>query len=588
MKKLLLCITALFTAGISAVAQPYGEGLYPYPGQFHLSTGMRTSLNTPGHLMAGYEVFTNPGGYNFVINKSGPNGGFGPGSNPIRRCYQMVNDSSCTMSPLTPINNCEGVTAIETFIPGTTPQWYAISGAWDEGCFFATLSSTGGASNLKQYLFPFPQAGNGKPLLMESTAIAGTYYICGRWDESFYVLHVDQFGTVLWQQMYTLGPTTLIIPNAMIESPLTNELVIVGNVIGINGYGADGFFMKMATASNPFPGAITLFNAYGRVKPFITNQYFNDIVEIGTWPNNQYVLCGFDEPGISLNSPWVIKLDNVGNILWTKDFAPSTVNVISQIPALDVRLNPNSLQYEYYVATYDATLGMVVLKIDDNGMPFPTGFNQFEFNANPSDPSRPTGIDVKNAGPNIALTTYGVADGANGGPLYLTRSYFNGVDGCNNTTYICCDYPGPSYVTLLTPVSSFSLTSCQDFDLWEFDFPIAPQSICNSSSVPGGSNAREAAETGAELQQSAVTALPNPTTSTSQVVYTVAPGSSHVTVSLYNHVGQLVKTLVSNELASGEYRQEIDFSGLALESGMYVVAVTVDGKTSSTRIIYNK
>lgn len=586
MKKLLLCITALFTAGVSAIAQPYGEGLYPYPGQFHLSTGIRTSLNSPGHLMAGYEMSTAPGGFNFVINKSGPNGGFGTGSNPIRRCYQMVNDSSCTMSPLTPINNCEGVTAIETFIPGTTPQWYAISGAWDEGCFFATLSATGGASNLKQYLFPFPQSGNGKTLLIESTVTPNTYYICGKWDESFYVLHVDQTGSVLWQQMYTLGPASITIPNAMIESPLTNELIIVGGVTGSMVGGIDGFFLKMSTAS----GAINLFKAYGRAgKQAQTCQYFNDIKEIGTWPNNQYVICGFDDPSIALNTPWVIKLDNAGNILWTKVIAPSTGNVISQIPALDVRLNPNSLQYEYYVATYDATLGMVVLKIDDNGMPFPTGFNQFEFNANPTDPSWPTDIDVKTSGPSIALTTYGTADGVSGGPLYLTRSCFNGVDGCNNTTYICCDYAGPNIIIQPPLIPSFSLTPCQDFDLWEFDFPITPQSICSYSGIPpGGSNAREAAETGEEQQETAVTALPNPTSSSSQITYMVAQNNSHVTVCLYNYAGQLVKTLVSNELAAGEYRQEIDFAGLGLESGMYVVAVTTDGKTSSTRIIYNK
>jgi hypothetical protein len=585
MKKKLIIFLALGGLMFAANAQPYGQYSYPYGGNYFVCTGFRTSLNSTGHLMAAFEQFTGAGGYNFIINKAGGGGAFGPGSNPIRTKYQMVHDPTCGTN-LVPINNCEGVSVIETNIPGPLPQWYAVAGVFDRGCFFATLSQTGGPGNLKQYLFPSPQNFNGKPLLIESNVTANTYYIVGKYDDGIYILHVNSIGNVLWQQMYTLGPGSYLEPRSMIMAPApSGELVIVGKA---SENGGDGFFMKL----NGSNGNINLFKTYGfATKVAQTDQYFTDILTIGTWPNNEYVISGWNDPTFTLNTPWIIKLDNGGNIIWSRVIAPAVGTMITDVPALAARLNPTTSLYEYYVITYNpGGAGIIVIKTDQNGLPFPTGPNQFDFDANRANYSRPTEIDVKTVSPNIALTTYCTDDGIAGGDPFMTRSYFNGVTGCNTVQVVCCDYPGPSTISTPTPVPHLALTPCGSFDLLRLDATVTPVPMCSSSSVSGGSNARQITpEIGEEeVLENSISAFPNPTSRASLLTYYVPNDGVKVYISLYNHLGQRVGNVSSDMKAGGKQEQVIDFESLGLEAGIYFVSLTVDGKTSNVRVVYMK
>ncbi|RQW04478.1 MAG: T9SS C-terminal target domain-containing protein, partial [Calditrichaeota bacterium] len=72
---------------------------------------------------------------------------------------------------------------------------------------------------------------------------------------------------------------------------------------------------------------------------------------------------------------------------------------------------------------------------------------------------------------------------------------------------------------------------------------------------------------------------PNPFNPTTRIAYSV-PERSHVKITLYNALGQHVKTLVSEEKMPGVYQIDLDASGLA--AGIYVYRMQA-GQFSATR-----
>ena len=80
---------------------------------------------------------------------------------------------------------------------------------------------------------------------------------------------------------------------------------------------------------------------------------------------------------------------------------------------------------------------------------------------------------------------------------------------------------------------------------------------------------------------------PNPFTSATTISYAL-PKSSHVTLNVYNAAGQLVSTLVDQELGAGYYTAEWDRTGRfgnRVPSGIYSYRLQAGDFTSTKKMI---
>ena len=83
---------------------------------------------------------------------------------------------------------------------------------------------------------------------------------------------------------------------------------------------------------------------------------------------------------------------------------------------------------------------------------------------------------------------------------------------------------------------------------------------------------------------------PNPFARFTRIEYGVSSGM-HVKITVYNAVGQLVKTLVDGTKASGHYsinRQGTDNISRQLAEGVYFIRMTTDELIDTKKVIYIK
>ena len=78
---------------------------------------------------------------------------------------------------------------------------------------------------------------------------------------------------------------------------------------------------------------------------------------------------------------------------------------------------------------------------------------------------------------------------------------------------------------------------------------------------------------------------PNPFNPTTTIRYSV-PKRSFVTLSVYNILGQLVKTLVQDEKGPGTY--EVNFDGSSLPSGAYLYILRAGNYTKMEKMLLLK
>ena len=78
---------------------------------------------------------------------------------------------------------------------------------------------------------------------------------------------------------------------------------------------------------------------------------------------------------------------------------------------------------------------------------------------------------------------------------------------------------------------------------------------------------------------------PNPFNPTTTIPFSVA-ATKHVTLKVYDVVGQLVATLIDERLAPSNYSYQFDGSNLA--SGTYIYSLNVDGQLVSKRMLLIK
>lgn len=78
---------------------------------------------------------------------------------------------------------------------------------------------------------------------------------------------------------------------------------------------------------------------------------------------------------------------------------------------------------------------------------------------------------------------------------------------------------------------------------------------------------------------------PNPFNPTTKISFAV-PQKSHVVLSVYNAIGQIVETLVDEELSANIY--EVDFNAALLPSGIYFYTIRADNFNSVKKMLLLK
>jgi hypothetical protein len=569
-------IVLLFALPHFSLSQPYAQITYSYSG-VSASSGCRTFLNSDGHLTSGYRTYSPAGTYNFCMNKTDAGGTFTTAANLFNMRYQIWHNGSCTTGTNTQILNCNGVSAIETFIPGTPDAWYAAAGTYDNGCFFITLDSNGNVLNSKVYLFPYTNANPAKALISESKTTPTDYYICSTHDTTVFVLKVNSTGAVLWSSYYNVGNGNFFMPKAIMECPFTGDAIVIGSVNPTLGYGTgtDGFVLRLNNGN----GNIISYKAY--TIPSGACQEFSSIKPANSLTGGQgYIIGGSTDQYPAMT--WILKIGIGGNIIWTTVIQPN----VSATRIVDVIERPTPPTYEYY-GIAESLNGMLVMKLNDAGVPFTSGNNEFIYNIGTLS-SSPVNIDFQNTGSNIALTSYGVDDLSAGNNLYMVRSYFNGASGCNETLGLVNNYyQGPDSV--FSPwINQFgSLSACNNFLVIGFGANINANVLCNNTILGNGNNSWPTVVEALSNNLNGVSVYPNPTNEKIILEFDIIR-SGESRMQLFNNLGQELSNEKEFLAIPGHHSRELNFEKLNLESGIYFIILNVNEIITRYKVIYNK
>jgi len=589
-KNLLVCVLAWFLTFQSK--SQYASVWSAYPPAYELSAGFVTH-NTPGYFWLGYlSTVQNISSFwhvnkNFCI--------LGSGSSAIWSAYQIFDANNCS-GTLSQVLNGSGVTAIETI--GVQGERYALAGAYDKACYFTTLDKFGNVISAMSYPFPYQAntaaAMPAKPILVESDHM-GEYYICGYFDSNMYVINVSLTGGVLWSSFYSLG--NKIIPKDVIMNPYnTGELMIVGET-ELSGTDSQGFLIAIDGNSGTVINS-RVFGHPGKKDGFGTIiASANTTNNLNSLNSGEFIVGGYTyaQNSIPGSTAWVLKLNAAGNISWSKVLTPSMGTNQGVIDIVE-RLNTFN-NYEYY-ALLNSSVGMQVLKLNDQGNPFPVSspnalFNEFVYDLPALNASKATSISYMNSqafSVDVGIQVFGTASNFTGfSSSYVVSAYFNGETNCFRTLGNIQGLQTGPQTGAGMPASKFgSLSSCSNFQILAF-FPGGSINYPCSGLVPAGSNQR-GIPSGVNQQleeEESFKVFPNPVSDKTQVNYSCSDNSK-ISIDVYSALGQLVWHVQPAAELAGNYRQEVDFSSLDIAGGVYFVNTTVDGKTHKQKVIYNK
>ena len=593
MKKNLLVFTLFCFFTFQSRGQ-YASSWVGFPPAYELSSGF-TTQNTPGYFWLGYLSSVQNISTTWHVNKN-----FcimGSGSSSIWAAYKIYDANACSGS-LSQVLNGYGVSAIETV--GPNYERYALAGVYDKACYFTTLDKFGNVVSAISYPFPYQLntslsalaaqfSSPLKPILVESD-IPGEYYICGNFDSKMYVIHVNSTGAILWSSFYSVGMD--VKPKDIMMNPYQKgQLIIVGET-SLSPIDNQGFLMNIDGVS----GQVVTTRVFGDPT---ANEGFGSIIQgASISPSNGagLVIGGYSKAlGATSADAWVLKLDQTGNILWSNLLNPSLGNNMGVIDIVE-RLNTFN-NYEYY-ALLNSSVGMQVLKLDDKGYPFQTSspnalYNEFVYDLPALNSSKATSISYVNSpaySVDMGIQVYGTASNFTGfSSSYVVSAYFNGETNCYRTlTTMQGLNRGPVFNTGLWVNQSSGFVACTNFAVVAF-FPGGAINYPCSGLMASGSNQRSmpsgiSMETNDEENFSV---YPNPVSDKTQVSYS-ASDNSEVSIDLYSLLGQHLAHIQPEAKLAGTYKEEIDFSSLDLQSGVYFVTTIVDGKSHKQKILYTR
>ena len=585
MKKRLLVFSLACFFSIQSKSQ-YASIWAAYPITYTLSSGFATK-NTPGALWFGYHSMVQNISTTWHVNKN-----FcimGSGLSSIWPCYKIFESNACTGS-LSQVLNGYGVSAVET--KGSNGEAYAIAGSYDNACYFCTIDKFGNIISTMSYPFPYtPTLLNGtptQPIIIESDR-KDEYFICGYFESDMYIINVDATGAILWSSFYAMGKK--VMPKDLIMSPYhQGELVVVGET-EVSPIDKQGFFMLV----DGHNGGVLNSKIYGHVNEM---EGFGSIT-IGSYvnPNNSdgFVIGGYAHKlnGVIGLTTWVLKLDPVGNFIWSKIIEPTMGSNVGVIDILE-RLNTFN-NYEYY-ALLNSSVGLQVLKLADDGRPFPISspnslHNEFVYDLPSLIPAKATSLSYVNnqvPGADVGIQAFGTSSNFSGfSNSYAVSAYFNGETNCYRTLGVINNHDKGGRNSRHIPTNKYgSYSTCSNFQIQAF-FPGGSINYPCQGLMSTGSNQRTL-PAGVNIkadEEENFSVFPNPITDKAQVNYSVSD-NSEVNIYIYSLLGEKILHLKPELKLAGNYTEEINFSALDLKNGIYFVTTVVDGTAHKQKIIY--
>lgn len=575
-----LFITGCLIAA-SSLAQ-YGERHYLYNGAFTFLTSGKIVSPTSGFVQAGVMSSATGNQMDFRIIRSDPNG-LVPAS-MFERVYEIIGNSSCGSPVSGRLHGCIGVDIIPTNPGGGVA--YAVAGAYAGGVFFMTLDATGAVLSQRHWV------GNGaeRPSICAHNTVQGIYYMCGRLNGQAYAIKINSLANISWSWFY---PNYLPRAKDIIHSPyFPGQLLVVGRCDILNfpnpPLAAESFMMRL----NENTGTVIDFNCYSDGGN--GDDWFNSIEKADS-PNGGpgFIVGGrmFSyNPIYSGYSPWILKLDPTGGVIWSTVIADNSI-ITDVAERFNAVASPNT--YEYYGISLTPNTGgnrMSVWKLDDNGnavaspsrFDYSLGFNNFS--------SHPTWPQINmlgnGTGAGDGLVAWGSDNSAN--EYIMEKAYYNGVNACDGPSDFSYQAgPGPSYMMPQTN-TTFAPTCINRLITGYIIGPNVLTPCSWAGTVGGGSNAKPGVATGLENESvsDAIAAYPNPTNN--QVLITLNKAASGtVNVEVTNALGQKVHS-VDNALIGEGQSVSLNFAGMNVPAGLYFVNVTTDRQTFTKKVMYTK
>lgn len=594
--KLTLALGLLATIGR---AQPYtAETTYGH-GNALLSSGTHVNA-VPGFVMAGYLPTTATGSSNFIIDKVYWDGNF-VGASSFSREFLLFNSGPNCSGSTSQALNCYGASVIESNGGGTIS--YVAAAAFDAGVVFAALSTPGTIVASSFHTFPNGAIPDSKPLI--TPAASGGYYICGSYRLNtinyIYVIRVAVGGTSIWSTVYDFGAANSIFtPRGIVEDnyPGTDELAIVG-IVGTST--TDGFFMTIDEST----GSVTILKAFASGLP--VNETLNSIA-LSNAGSLGYIVGGSTDVNTTNGRAWMMNLDISANINWSTRIRPSTNASAGVVVGVQERFNTYGT-YEYYGLTVSsgATGGMMVLKLDQAGSPFSQPgniYSEFVYNqGGTGSVAVPVSISLLNGGStnmNSGIHVFGNNNAGSPSRFFLTQACFNGATGNCSTpsqqilTTITSFFQGPQATYPFNVNNNAGPNPCFNYILSSNTIGYSVNQPCSATILPTlpymGDNSRTMAPTGiseATNNSASLSVYPNPVSGVAQVSYVNEEGGD-IRIQLTNVLGQQIKMLDSGYKPAGSNTLDLDMTSLNLETGVYILSITMNGKTSQQKIVFNK
>jgi hypothetical protein len=553
MKKFLIGLLALCSTFCSAQYFQHLYGFDPAIGTIP-KNGMNTSATGPGHLVGGIHItglMSGGGDYGVSVIRTDANGQF-ISPNNFANSYMLVNAAGdqirFTSGQVIEYSDGSGYAAIGTYFYEPLPRSFGIA--------YIELDTLGNVMNTQGYSIPNQAAAIDVMGLKESSSKPGEIFATGLLyarDNNFtWCINVDRGGGLLWGNLYDFNQGEEI-PNDLIESPYNPELIIVGRYNEANPALQKGFWMTLDPATGGFMQADVIASWVGNL------DYLHSIDTA-----NDPMMPGFILAGVSDERSWVSKTDQNGNFQWSGIYQPANraVNYMYGYDATG-RLKDDGT-YEYFV-TGPVDNDAYIFKIDNFG--FPVGINDlFVYDLGPTVEETGLDVDVNTNGSGDGVTMYAVAETDPLREVYTVKAYFNGVSGCNESF----EELGFTFAEFL-PVKPLqaSLTAIGTESLMMGNIiPLIDTELCQSTTVPGGSNAKMAT-----ISNSAQIS-PNPalaSTDNLQLQLEAASAQS-AELLLYDMTGKLCYQ-TQMELEAGANSKTIALVKENLPKGMYSIKI---------------
>ena len=594
--KLTLAMCALATI---SMAQPFtGQSYYAHNGTNALLSSGTYVRTIPGFIMGGYiPSFTSAGTPNFLIDKVDPNGTF-VSTTAFSREYLMYNGGAACGLSIAQETRCYGVSVIENRGTVCSNVMYAAAAAFDAGVLFMTLDNTGAIVNSAFYNIPSGAVPNVKPLI--AAAANGSYYVCGSYLLSgisyVYAFQTSATGSTLnWSRVFDLAIATFI-PRAIVEDtyPGFAELAMVGTLGTTT---TDGFIMTL----NGGTGAPIIQRALASGQP--VNETLGAIALAAS--NNGYIVGGKTDVNTTAGHAWMARLNANGTFNWTSRLNPTTNAIAGEVLGVAERRSSAYNSYEYYglAVSTGSTGGMMVLKVDSLGNTFGqpgNTNNEFVYNDGSGNIASPAAISLFDGGTTGANTGIHVFGNDQSSPsrFFLNQACFNGVTGScaitsqQNLTQMKAKAAGPASSYGFNVTVNNGLPRCKRYYVLDNSTSYSPVQPCSMSTLPGGgNNNRPSNPTGTNENPNpklgSLSVFPNPVSNITEVNYTAAD-DGEVEISLSDILGQQIKTLDRGYKNAGANALSFDMSELNLQTGVYFINVTMNGKTNQQKIIYSK